>query len=66
MEFPKYKEYLKIKYQSPKYKKSSKEITKKLSEGKGQVYEWNEAEGTFKKSTLNLGTGEVLTDGKNS
>ena len=48
------RECLKKYYQSPKYKKSSKEITKKLSKGKGQVYEWNEAEGTFKKSTLNL------------
>ena len=53
MEFPKYKEYLKIKYQSPKYKKSSKEIIKKLSKERGQVFEWNEAEGTFKKSKLN-------------
>ena len=37
------RECLKKYYQSPKYKKSSKEITKKLSKGKGQVYEWNEA-----------------------
>ena len=48
------RECLKRYYQSSKYKKSSKEITKKLSKGEGQVFEWNEAEGTFKKSTLNL------------